>query len=224
MRTATATIRAGALAIALAATTAAPALAGDHAQYALTKAGMAAARAALVQRSDFGAATGWTSHVEATGSAASDADAACALLHPRRSDLVVIGDAGVVWAHAGFHVRSGAQVLRSARMVELEWQRTLARPQALACMRTSARASGDPSWHFVSLNRLAFPPVGSHSAAFRALYDVDGARERLMLDVVFFARGRTEMTLTTVVPISAATPVRLVQIGFAQRLARRALP
>jgi hypothetical protein len=224
VRQAAATVRAGVLAVALAAAAAAPALAGDHAQYALTKAGMAAARAALVQRSDFGAASGWTRHVEATGSAASDSGLACDLLRPRRSDLVVIGDAGVEWAHAGFHVRSGAKVLRSARMVELEWRRTLARPQALACMRKSARATGDPSWHFVSLNRLAFPHVGSHTAAFRALYDVDGARERLMLDVVFFSRGRTEMTLTTVVPVSAAMPVRLVQIGFAKRLAARALP
>jgi hypothetical protein len=213
--------RTAVLALALLAMAAVPAAAGDHAQFRLTKAGMAAARAVQITRSDLPPTNGWTGHVDETGSASSDSGPACDVLHPRRSDLVVIGDAGVQWAHTGFQLRTAAQVLQSARMVDLDWRRSLAMPQFLECMREAARKSGDPAWHLVSLNRLPFPAVGAHTAAFRALYDVDTAVERLMVDAIFFSRGRTEITLTTVVPISAATPIRLVQTELARRLERR---
>jgi hypothetical protein len=211
-------IRVVALAIPLLLLAAAAASAGEHTKVRLTKAGMAAARAPQIKEADLPPIGGWTGHADPTGRTS---ETACSVLHPKESDIVVIGDAGAQWAHTGLQIWSGAQVLRTPHMVALDWQRKIATPQFLPCLRESAHRSQGAGWHFVSLKRLPFPQIGTRTAAYRALYDVDKAVERLMVDVIFYGHGRTELTLTTIAPVSAATQLKPIQVRVAQELDTR---
>lgn len=195
-----------------------PASAGEHKTVRLTKAGMAAARAPQLKESDLPPVGGWTGHPDAKGRSA---ETACTSLSSRQSDLVVVGDAGAEWAHAGLQVWSGAQVLETPRMVALDWQRTIGTPRFVSCLRTSAKQSEGSGWRFVSLKRLPFPKVGTRTVAYRALYDVDSSTQRLMVDVIFYGHGRTELTLTTIAPVSAAARLQVIQIEIATGLDHR---
>jgi len=197
-----------------------PASAGDHRQVHLTKAGIAAARAPQLKKADLPPIGGWSGNVDPPADLSAP-DAACSLLRPKQSDLVVIGDAGAHWVHTGLQIASGAQVLATPRMVALDWQRKIGQPQFVGCLRELAKKSKTAGWHFISLARLPFPKVGTRTVAYRALYDVDSVKERLMMDVVFYGHGRTELTLTTVAPVSAATPLQTIQIEVAQVLNSR---
>jgi hypothetical protein len=196
-----------------------PAAAGEHKKVRHTRAGMAAARAPQIKEADLPPVGGWTGGADATGRSS---ETLCSLLHPpKQSDLVVIGDAGAHWAHTGLQIWSGAQVLETPRMVALDWQRKIGTAEFMPCLRESAKKSAGSGWHFVSLRRLSFPKVGTRTAAYRALYDVDSAAERLMVDVVFYGHGRTELTLTTIAPVSAATQLEAIQVRVARQLDTR---
>jgi hypothetical protein len=70
----------------------------DNEQIKRTAAGNAEARAAVLTRADFGAATGWAGHRKSP-----DLNSAmpCGSFHPKQSDLVLIGAAEMDWTHAG---------------------------------------------------------------------------------------------------------------------------
>jgi hypothetical protein len=211
-----------ALAAALACAAGAAAATADKEKIQLTAAGQAAARAAVLTRADLGATTGWTGGAQKPDLTA--AKPTCKGFDPKQSDLTLNGAAEAMFKHsAGIQLVSDAQVLATPRMVALDWQRTVLAPQVVPCMREELGKLAGGSGHIVSLSRISFPKLATYSTAFRALFDVtSGTRTiRVMADVVLVGRGRTELTLTTTAPYSAAATIAPAEVRLARVLLAR---
>jgi hypothetical protein len=186
----------------------------------MTPAGKAAAHAAVLTRADLGSASGWKG-----GAVKPDltTDPPCKGYNPKHADLVIVGAAAATFDHSGLGLHSETQVLRSARMLQLDWQRSNA-PGEIDCARTFFDTSSSASQRFVSLRRMAFPRVAPYTTAFRLIIDVTGAsREiiRMATDVIFVGKGRTEITLLTTAPLEAMASVRPVEVALATRMLAR---
>jgi hypothetical protein len=189
----------------------------DQWQVHRTAAGNAAARAAVVTRADLGTATGWTG-----GAKAPDLNSTppCGTFHPKQSDLVVIGAAASVWQHQGLELQSQANVLQTAAMVHTDWTRSIVDPRATPCLRTSLLKQLGAGAKLVSFGVLAFPKEGSLTRAYRAVVTTSGVK--VLVDVLAFAKGRTEMELMTVAPLAAASVIRIAERRLVEKLVARA--
>jgi hypothetical protein len=182
----------------------------------LTAAGQAAAKAVVLKRADIGTASGWTGRARTPDLTKGPP---CSGFNPKQSDLVVKGAAETDWRHTGLDVDSEAVVLQTATMVKLDWQRTVVAPQVLPCLRSAfARQKG-----FVSLRRVAFPQVATYTRALRALLDVGSGtlKIRVMTDVIFIGRGRTEGTLTVIAPYGLVSTIERAERRLARLMASR---
>lgn len=188
-------------------------------QVHLTAADQAAARAAVVTRSDLG--PGWTGGAKKPA-APSNPD--CGGYSPKQSDLVITGDAETDYKQPGLEIDSEAQVLRTARMVALDWQRSVVPPQVVPCLKRLASRGAPSSEQIVSVGRVSFPHVARYSAAFRIAIDVNasGSTVRLHLDIVLVGSGRTELDLAFTYPAAAAAAMRPAEVRIARLLASRA--
>ena len=211
-------LSAGALAVLVAAlAVAAAGAAGDpgREKIRLNAADQAAARAVVIRRADLGAASGWRG-----GATKPDLSSTttCANYHPKQSDLVLTGAAESHWARGELDLDSEGQVLRSARMVKRDWQRSVLAPGFIPCLRTKlAKALGKHA-KLVSFSRIAVPHVAQYAAAFRLLADVKagGRTVRVVLEPVLFGRGRTEISLI----VTSAGASTASASAVAERLAR----
>jgi hypothetical protein len=194
----------------------------DREKIHLTAAGQAAARAAVVQRADFGSATGWTSTAKKPDLSGSTG---CPGFQPRQSDLTVIGAAEVVWKNAGIQVDSEAQVLQTPAMVKLDWQRTVLAPQVLPCLRSNIVKHLPSSERLVSIARVSFPAVATYTRLYRTLIDVTSgsATARVLVDSLLVGHGSTEITLTTTAAYAAAPLVQAAELRLARLLVSRAV-
>ncbi len=113
------------------------AAAADREQVHLTKAGQRAARAAVLRRGDLGSGT-WTGTKKTP---VLNPSIGCPGFHPKQSDLVVIGAAEMEWKSTAAQFDSSAQVLRTPKMVQLDWKRTVRVPQVLPCLRHNVAKS-----------------------------------------------------------------------------------
>lgn len=213
---------AGAL-IALASSGAASAAADNEWKVQLTSAGEAAAQATVLSGKDFGSGTGWSGGpAKPTLSAKTD----CANFQPKQSDLVLNGAARAVYKHkqTGWQIQSGSHVLQTARMVQLDWQRTGATPLALACLRATFAKASTPGARFISIRKRPFPLVGRYTTSYRALLDVGqaGARARVAVDIIVFARGRTEFSLISTSALFVAAAIEPAEVRLARLLVSRA--
>lgn len=212
-----------ALALLLAAlAAAAPALA-DKEQVKLTAAGNAAARAAVIGRSDLAGASGWSG-----GPVKPDLSSAppCKGFRPKQSDLVIVGAARTVWRNSsiGIGLDSEVQVLRSARMVRLDWKRTVLAPQVLGCLRSGIAKRLDPRSTLVSMRVAPFPRVAPYTRLYRVVLRVEttsGATTRVLVDILLVGSGRSELTLTTTAPYSARTAIVAAEEHLARALVAR---
>ena len=96
------------------------------------------------------------------------------------------GNAAAKWRHSGLEIDSESQVLRTANMVNLDWQRTVTHAGVTDCLRQKF-ATGLPSGQkLVSFGPIAFPKVAKLTAAFRGLIDVGSGKSavRVLVDVV----------------------------------------
>jgi hypothetical protein len=194
----------------------------DKEQIHLTNAGQAAARAAVLTKADLGAAPGWTGGAKKPDLSSTPP---CPGFRPKQSDLVVNGAAETVFKQPAIQFDSEAQVLQTAHMVKLDWQRTVIAPQILPCLRIAVAKSAGTSAHVTSIRRTAFPRVATFTSAIRILLDVKPSGSTtpvtVFVDVVLVGRGRTEITLTTTAPLLASTAVRAAEIRLARILAGR---
>ena len=188
-------------------------------QVHLTAADQAAARAAVVKRSDLG--PGWTGGAKKPAAPSSPE---CGAFAPKQSDLVITGDAETDYKQPGLEIDSEAQVLRTARMVALDWQRSVVPPQVVPCLKRLAARGAPNSEKIVSVGRTSFPHVARYSAAFRVTIDVtvSGSTVRLFLDIVLVGSGRTELDLAFTYPAAAASALRPAEVRIARLLASRA--
>ena len=185
----------------------------------LTAAGQAQAKAEVLRRKDVG--SGWLG-----GAKKPDLSGTKCSYKPKQSDLVVIGAAETAWHQQGFEIESEAQVLRTPKMVRLDWQRTAVAPQVVPCLRESFEKQLGSSGKLVSVRRVSFPHVARLTTAFRLTIDVKTPSGTVPLESDFVALGqaRNEISLSLLGPSAAKTVLRKAEVRLARLLAARLGP
>lgn len=216
-RRTTSTLAASALALA----SAPGVFAGDgKQQIKLTKRDQAAARAAVLRRSDL-ESTGWQG-----GPVKPDLSSTpnCPHFHPKVSDLVVTGAAETAFHRSSLEFSSVAEVLKTRRMVRLDWRRSVVPRGAVPCVRRTLAQGLPTGARIVSFGRVPFPRVGTRSTRFRGVIRIDalGRTARLVTDIVITFRSRTEITLNAAGPASAARSISAAEARLARSLVSRA--
>lgn len=193
---------------------------GGKEQIHLNAKDQAHARDVVLRRADLGTATGWTGGFKKPDLSSTPP---CTDFHPKQSDLVVTGAAETDWKHPGLEIDTEAQVLQTARMVRLDWQRSVVPAKVLPCLRQAFEKEAGSSAKFVSVHKVSFPQLGTYTALFRILVDVtsDGTTVRIRSDALLIGRSRTELTLTVTSPDSAAVAVSPAELRIARLLASR---
>jgi hypothetical protein len=192
----------------------------DNYTIRLNSADNAAARATVLRPADLGTSASWRG-----GMMKPDLSyLSCPNYDPKHSDLVVTGAAQSTFANSLLRFDSEAELLQTAAMLRLDWQRSVLAPTALPCFRSVIRKGLGPGARNISLRRIAFPAVAPYTAAFRVLFDVtaSGKSLHLFIDLVLIGRGRTEITLSTIAPLASKAAVLPAEIRLARILASRA--
>lgn len=208
-------------AVALALATAAAVPAGDgQEQIKFNAADQAAARAVVIRRADLGS-TGWTG-----GPTKPDLSSGptCPNYHPKVSDLVLTGAARTTFQRSGFEFDSQSGVLKTRRMVALDWRRSVLAPGAVSCLRRTIGNGLGSTAKVVSFSKLPFPRLAAYAALFRGVIAVSaqGKTVRVLTDLVVVGRSRTELTLTVVGPASAKSALSAAEQRLARALIARA--
>jgi len=179
----------------------------------------ALAQSVVLKTVDLGSSAAWSGGVSAAGATQLRS---CANFHPRQSDLVITGDEQSDYTRVGggMQYHDEAQVMQTANMVRLDWQRNVLDPNALPCLRTFFVKNLVGDQHLVSLSRLSLPRIATYTAGYRALVDQSGVRT--VIDVLFVGRNRTEITLETSAPYSSVKQVDRAELRLAHLLVARA--
>ncbi len=186
----------------------------------LTPAGQAAARATVLKKADFAPAPGWKGGLKKAD--LSDQGPLCPNFKPKESDLVINGVAESDWLHpSGFAIVSLSAVLRTAGMVELDWQRSVDAPTMLPCMSKVLVEQVGANARLVSARRVAFPRLATLTDAFRINVGFSNSKARMVIDLVFLGSGRTEMNLVFIAPLGAAADLHAAEIRLARILVSR---
>ena len=209
--------------VALIGAASAPAADGNGMQIRFNAADQAAARAIVLQKIDFQGA-GWEG-----GARQPDLSPppTCPNYNPKQSDLVLTGAAETAFSQSALTFDSEVEVMKTARMVRLDWQRSMLSPGLLPCLLHTLTRSAPKGTTIASLAKLPFPHVGTSSSAFRLVTVARSAknptvRERVVIDFVVIARGRVEIVLTTVAPYATRKAVKNAEVHLARVLASRA--
>jgi hypothetical protein len=200
---------------------AAAVFAGDgKEQIKFNAADQAAARAVVIRRADLGS-SGWPG-----GPAKPDLSSGptCSNYHPKVSDLVLTGAARTTFQRSGFEFDSQSGVLKTRRMVALDWRRSVLASGAASCLRRTIATGLGSNAKVVSFRKLPFPKLAPYAALFRGVIAVSaqGKTVRLLTDLVVVGRSRTELTLTIVGPASARSAISAAERRLARVLIRRA--
>jgi hypothetical protein len=188
-----------------------------------TAADQAAAKAAVVRLSDFAAGAGWKGGLEKNTKPFAGEDCP-GLWEPKQGDLVITGVARSDFRGAGAHLASGAQVYETARMAQLDWDRTVALPAALACMKKQAAAAQTPAFRLVSIKKIPFPRFGQRTLRTRTIVDytpAGGKTVRMLTDDVMFGRGRTGVAFSFTAPYTIRAAAGAAELRIAQTLYSR---
>jgi hypothetical protein len=194
--------------LAAAVTAAATALAGtaDRPQIKFNATDQAAAKAAVIRRADLRPPCCWTG-----GPHKPDlTPPTCTNYRPKQSDLVVTGAAAADWEASSDYLVDGseAEVLESARMVRLDWQRELDALGYASCIHRLILKRFPQAG---PLKRIAFPRLTPHTAAFQ----IEVKPGEAWAEFVAIGEGRTEISLTVLRPSReglSAEALRLARI------------
>jgi hypothetical protein len=187
----------------------------------LTADGQAAARGAILTASDMG--DGWKKQRPKAKKTSSGNP--CPAVKLSSAGLVTIGEAESSFKQEGVTVDSAATVLRTPRMVELDWQRGVLSSKVLRCLRASFAKASTAKVRFHAMRQVPFPAIAnSVSRAYRALFFVKtaGGAVPVYTDVVFVGRGSTEITLTVTMLATAVEAIAPNEQVWARMLASRA--
>ena len=186
----------------------------------LTADGQAAARAVVLRKADLAPATGWTGGL--SKSDLSDSGPLCPNFEPKQSDLVVNGAAESQWTHpSGLTFFSQGEVLQTAQMVRLDWQRSVLSPKMLPCVSRTLVEGAGPGAQLISATRLKFPQIATYATQFRVVIGASGSSARAMIDTIFIGNGRTEITLMASGPFTAKNALGAAEIRLARILVSR---
>jgi len=184
----------------------------------LNAADQAAARAAVLRRGDLG--SGWTGGAR---KAPPPSTVICPGYQPKQSDLVRTGAAEARFQHTGLVLQTDAQVLKTRTMVARDWQRSVADPRSVTCLRHMLSKQLPSNERLVSFGRRAFPRLAKYSAAYRMLVRVhaQGQTVLVVVDLVTVGRSRTELTLTMSAPATARKALPAAEAQVARALLAR---
>jgi hypothetical protein len=149
----------------------------------------------------------------------------CPNYHPKQSDLVLTGAAQSSFRRGAVVIGNEIQVMKTRRMVTLDWRREVLAPGTIACQRRDLARSLGSSAKVVSFTRIPFPRIAKYTAEFRALVDVSvpgGKTAHLVIDAVLVGRGRSEISFTTLAPASAKASLTAAERRLARRIVARA--
>jgi hypothetical protein len=209
-----------ALCVAAVAAGAASAAGGEKEQIRFTKADQAAAKRAVATRADLGSGN-WTGGYSKPDLSQS---ASCANFHPKQADLVVTGAAESDWTDQGVQLETIAQVLKTRAMVAADWRRTILANGAVPCLRSHLLKELGKGVTLVSFRRTIFAPVATNAQAFLMLVDVktNTGKVRVAIEFVVIARGRTELTIVSIVQNAVQKVVAQIDAQIARELVARA--
>jgi hypothetical protein len=110
-------------------------------------------------------------------------------------------------------------VFQTAHMVQLDWQRSVDAPGAVACIRQSLEKGAPSGGRIVSFARVPFPKIARYSTAFLSVVEVSGQGTTIpvTVEVVLVGQKRTEITLRAT---AVGRPARPVVSAATLRLAR----
>jgi hypothetical protein len=197
----------------------ASAAAADREQVKLTRSGQRAAHTAVLKRSDLHGA--WTGTAKKP---VINSEIGCPGFHPKQSDLVVVGAAETDWRSAHAHFDSTAQVLKTPRMVQLDWKRTVRAPKVLPCLHRNVLMSLASTERLSFVTRLPVKHFAPFVHLYRSVVVVGPPKKRvpILIDSLLIGKGRTEITLTTTALYSARHSVMRTELRLGRALARRA--
>jgi hypothetical protein len=136
-------------------------------QIKLTAADQAAARAALVRRSDLPGAPWLGGRIKPDLSQTST----CRDYRPKQSDLVLTGiaESSFTRRDGRWYVNSGVQMVRTTRMLRLDWQRVVVAPRAIRCHRRDMAKRISRNGRLLSFRRIPFPRLTRYAVEYRAV-------------------------------------------------------
>jgi hypothetical protein len=185
----------------------------------LNAADQAAAGAVVIRRADLGS-SGWQG-----GRVTPDLSAGptCPNYHPKVSDLVITGAARADFRRSGFEFASQGQVLKTRRMVALDWRRSVLAPGVVSCLRQTLAEGLGATAKVISFAKLPFPQLSTYSALFRGVISVQGQGRtvRVLTDIVLVGRSRTEINLTVAGPAAAKSEISAAERRLARALLAR---
>ena len=202
---------------------AAAAAAGSTPPRRYTAADQALARSLVLRQSDLGSASLWPGGMKKPDTSAAPS---CPGYHPDESDLPITGDAESAYSNqaAGVEYDSEAQILQTAKMVQLDWQRSV-QPGLIPCLRSTLKKGLSSSETLVSVRRISVPKISTFTAEYRIVFDVHRTTAPktvpLMTDILFLGRDRAEITLTTTAPYVERAPVEQSELRLARILVAR---
>src|SRR5213593_4030674 len=84
----------------------------------------------------------------------------------------------------GLQIDRESQVLRTEKMADLDWQRTVTHAGVVDCLRQTFVSGLPKGQRLVSFGTFAFPKVAKLTAAFRGLVDVGTGKsaDRILFD------------------------------------------
>jgi hypothetical protein len=137
---------------------------------------------------------------------------------------VLTGAARTSFQNTGFAFDSQSNVLKTKRMVALDWRRSVLAPGAVTCLRQTIGEGLGSNAKVVSFRKLPFPQLATYAALFRGVIGVSsqGKTVRVLTDLVLVGRSRTELTLTIVGPVSAKSALSAAERRLARALIARA--
>lgn len=134
---------------------------------------------------------------------------------PRQSDLVVTGEKETDYTYkTGQELDTVAAVFQSAAMVESDWRRGSDKTTFFRCLRAKWPSFLAPGSKIVSLVQLTLPRLGTHSFAFRLVFEKNGSQ--IAIDSVNITRGRIEGEIDQIA--EHPTPKTLTDMHAADRL------
>jgi len=179
----------------------------ENYQYRFTKADEALA-ARIVQRA---AAKGWTGGA-VKPDLTPDPVRCSGFYAPRQSDLVVTGDKETDYTYkTGQELDTYAVVFQSAAMVESDFRRGSNKAAFFRCVRAKVPSLLAPGSKIVSLVQLTLPRLGTHSFAFRLVFENKGSQ--IAIDSVNIARGRIEVEIDQIAGHPTAKALTDMQAG-----------
>jgi hypothetical protein len=196
----------------------ATAVAAENYTFRFTAADQAAARATVLHRADLGN-TVWKGGL--TKADLSPPPGCMGRL--KLSDLVVTGAAESSYTGSGIWFDNEVELLRTPRMVTVDWQRLMHTSNFLSCYRSVAAKARPRIGKVGSIRWIAFPQVATHVRALRLIIDVpvSGTSVSYIYDSVLIGSGRAEITLTTLSPYAARAAVFAAEQRLARILVKR---